>query len=464
MENNKKLIFLKSTMFILGILLIAILMLFFIKSFVAYPLGADVYGYLFRVRTLYESLKQGDLYPIYTNLWYNGTELFRSWPPFVYYICAFFTWIFNGEVFSSYYALLVLCFVLSSIGFLCFGVRDNRVGLAFILSILYFFLPDNLRVMFSEGNFIRSFITGLTPLLIFNVDNFLRYRKKRALVYISIIMIIITCSHFMIAAMYGVAIFIYCLFECFLNKKFKDKVILIFDIGFSYLASGLVLVPGVFGGVLGLSGSVDSELAMWTEDFSVSLNYFLRFEPDGLGLFYFGNILILFSILAIICKKKNNVSYFYAGVLIFLLTSSELIPFLKLLPFSQVFWMKRLAPIAYVFLFVGILNWKELKKRIIFILSILLIIDLIPSLGFFKYEKDFDGLYNSNVVEEHIEEVCDKYLITDAIDICNNTLAVIDESAFGCIPSYYISAKNSEINFHCCINSIQILIFIENGK
>ena len=48
-----------------------------------------------------------------------------------------------------------------------------------------------------------------------------------------------------------------------------------------------------------------------------------------------GNVLILFSILAIICKKKNNVSYFYAGVLIFLLTSSELIPFLKLLPLSS---------------------------------------------------------------------------------------------------------------------------------
>ena len=445
METKGKNNLLKISLYIVSTLCISGILFHFIRDFIDKPSGFDIYGYLFRVEELYKSMKIGDFFPIYTNKWYNGTELFRSWPPFVYYILSLFTFIFNGNVFSSYYLFIVLSFFITMMGTLKFGVRNNRIFLSFICGILLFILPDNLRVLMSEGNVARVFITSLVPFLVYYIDDYLVYNKKFNLVKISIIILIITLSHFMIAAMCGLAIFIYCVVDFFINGDFRRKLVLLFNVVFSYLLASVYLIPGLFGGMLGLSRSADSELSMWLEDFSVSLNSFERwFNPNGLNLFYFSNVLLIFIILAICCRNKRVQSFFITGLIIFLLTSSELMPIFKLLPFSQIFWMKRLIPIAYVFVVVGILNWKELRKSIFALFIVLILLDIIPSFGYFKYNKNFDNVYSSALIDKKLEEQMDAYLVNDALEICDKKIAIIDESLFGSVPSYYIPKKDIE--------------------
>ena len=298
--EKKNFLCIKSIIYLLGILIIAFLSSFIIKDYIDIPSGSDIYGHLFRSNVLYNSILEGDLYPIYTNLWYNGTELFRTWPPLTYYLISFLMFFTNGSVLNAYYLFIIVCFVLSSFCFLFFGIKEKRISLCFILSIFYFFLPDNLRVLMSEGNVSRIFITAIIPYLFFFVNEFLIYKKKYALFFISIIIAIITFAHFMIAAMCGISLFILCIFHFILMKDFKSCLIVLINTILSYLLASIVLIPGLLGGMMGLGSSADAELAMWTEDFSISLNSFLRLDSNGLSLFYFGNVLLLFGVLAIL--------------------------------------------------------------------------------------------------------------------------------------------------------------------
>ena len=64
--------------------------------FSIYPdsVDTDTFGHLFKSNYLYESMKKGNLYPIYTEYWYNGMELFRYWPPLSYYALSFMQFLY----------------------------------------------------------------------------------------------------------------------------------------------------------------------------------------------------------------------------------------------------------------------------------------------------------------------------------------------------------------------------------
>jgi uncharacterized membrane protein len=46
-----------------------------------YPAGADVMTHLYKADLIYHSVVQGDLYPAYDPMWYNGAEALRFWAP-----------------------------------------------------------------------------------------------------------------------------------------------------------------------------------------------------------------------------------------------------------------------------------------------------------------------------------------------------------------------------------------------
>lgn len=52
------------------------------------PWGSDAFGHLFKADLLYNSIKNGDYFPLYTKLWYNGIQPFRYWAPLPYYFVA----------------------------------------------------------------------------------------------------------------------------------------------------------------------------------------------------------------------------------------------------------------------------------------------------------------------------------------------------------------------------------------
>ena len=122
-----------------------------------YPRGNDVYGHLFKIKILYEGICKGNWYPLFTKNWYNGIELFRYWTPASYYFYCIFMFITNGDIYTSFLMFLFSVSFIGGFGWFLFGFRENRVGLSIFIGIIFFLLPDNLRVFFAEGNIPRIF-------------------------------------------------------------------------------------------------------------------------------------------------------------------------------------------------------------------------------------------------------------------------------------------------------------------
>ena len=53
-----------------------------------YPSGMDALCHIYKGDALYDAVCQGDFFPIYDPLWYNGVELLRFWEPLPVYLMA----------------------------------------------------------------------------------------------------------------------------------------------------------------------------------------------------------------------------------------------------------------------------------------------------------------------------------------------------------------------------------------
>ena len=135
------------------------------------PVGNDIFGHLYKAEILYDNLKAGNFYPLYTTEWYNGIQLFRYWPIFTYYILALIQFL-TKDVVLAYYVFAGLTFFISYLGFVMIGRREGK-SFFVVLGVLYWFLPDNLRVFFGEGNLSRVMIYAMLPLFFYFYTNLL---------------------------------------------------------------------------------------------------------------------------------------------------------------------------------------------------------------------------------------------------------------------------------------------------
>ena len=217
--NSDKSIFQKLFVACIFILVSAVLLVNYIQALGIYPTGFDVFGHLFKSNLLYENIKEGNLYPLYTNLWYNGLQPFRYWAPLPYYLLAVLQFIADGDVMNSYLLFIGVSFTVGALGWIKFGIKHNRIFLATVIGCLWFFLPDNARVFFSEGNIPRMVIAMILPYLFYYIWEFVEYKRKYCIFPVIIFMCLITLCHVMVAAMVGIGTFIFVSIYSFANKK-----------------------------------------------------------------------------------------------------------------------------------------------------------------------------------------------------------------------------------------------------
>ena len=372
------------------------------------PIGNDIYGHLYKGQILTENIKNGILYPLYTTEWYNGIQLFRYWPILTYYIISFFN-VFVNDITISYYIFLAFTFLLSYFGWCAISNRENKwiyVG----IGIIYWFLPDNIRVTFGEGNLARVFIFALLPFFFYFFSNLLE-RKKHFIPTILMI-VLLTCSHFMLAAMCAI---IFCIYAIFSSRKNWYYGILSFICGF--LVSGLIFYPGLKGGLVSDTNSAAIEtMKDWSQSLFTSLSITNRYET----ICTFGISVLIISICILKWSKKKIGTII--GLIFFILTSSIFTPLLMQLPLSQVWWMARFIQMCYILIFYEF-GKIILKKNYLIILFILLVLDIMPSYKYFTKVEEF----NVNT-----------YLLEEAIEVTNNRLGVVDESTIGPYISYYV--------------------------
>ena len=397
----------------------------------SYPLGADVYGHLFKVKSLYENLQQGNLYPIYTKNWYSGIELFRYWPPLSYYFCCIFMYIAGGDVYISYLMFIFFTFLIGGMGFLLFGRRERRYLLSALLGIIYMLLPDNLRVLFSEGNMPRVFITALLPYFFFFLCEVVRYKNRKGIKYLYLTTILVVFSHIMISAMLGISAFIFLCLYAAVNNEYRDEFFTLLYLVAGYLSAGIILVPGLIGGMVTQNSSASQATSgnMWSSRAIDSLNPCLRFE--NFGAFYLGISVFIILLLGVLILRRTIFPFFASALIIFAGTTMIVLPIVSALPMSQAFWMIRFIPMAMCLFLAGIMYWEKLKKSWLILFLVLLLVD--GSVSFALSE------YGNEDHRQLQQELSDKYFLREACENTVNQLAIMDLSNIGSYPSFLVA-------------------------
>lgn len=436
MEKNNQL---KIILYIVETVVLAGAFSIYLYATNSYPHGVDTdtFGHLFKINYLYESILKGEWYPIYTQYWYNGMEIFRYWPPLSYYVMAVLQFFTGGNVLNAFYLFGGLTYLITMLGWLSFGKTEGRYGIVFLVGNLYFFCPDIMRIFFAEGNVPRIFINALLPITFYFVWKVICYKEKKALIGLGIAMIMVTMSHFMIAAMAGISIFLFAAVYGIMNREWKPLVWVTLDLIFAYLTTGIALLPGVTGGGI-ISQNSEASVAtinQWAQEAILSLNPFIRYSDSS--QFYFGLSYFCIIVLGIIAANKRNGAGFITAFIIFLSTTTTVSTVVRLLPMSQVFWMQRFVPMAMCVFFISLIMWKKLKRSAIIIFTILLVVDFIPTAQFMSASGE-------DKIEEILVEEMSPYLLEDAMAITKSRLGILDNSLWGSIPSYYLSRDMNE--------------------
>lgn len=400
--------------------------------------GTDTYGHLFKINYLYHSLLDGTIYPIYTEYWYNSMELFRYWPPLAYYVVALLQFFTAGNVVEAFYVFAGVAYAINMGGWFLIGKSEKRLGIAFLVGTLYFFCPDNLRIFMAEGNIPRVFIGVLLPYVFYFVWRILEYKQYRKLIGLAVVIWIITVSHYMIAAMTGIAVFLFAAIYSIMNKEWRQIVYITVDLVLAYLMSGIFLIPGLTGGGITSQTSEASVEAveMWAQEAVRSLNPFFRFE-NGLGTFYFGLVIFVIAVLGIIASNRKMGPGFIAAVAIFFCTTEVVAQAIKLLPLSQVFWMQRFVPMAMCMFFLSLLLWKRLRKGAIIVMCVLMLADSAMAAYILMDAREKEP-------EEIAVALMEEYMISDAAKVTQNRIGILDKSMIGAIPSWYLSKDMDE--------------------
>ncbi len=405
---------------------------YYLKSSGIYPAGVDIFGHLFKSDLLYQSIKAGDLYPLYTELWYNGIQPLRYYAPLPYYLLALLQFITWGDAVYSYLLFVFIAFVVGGAGWLLWGRAYNRMALCTFLAVAWFFLPDNVRVFFVEGNLPRMMITMLLPYLFYFIWRFVEYRKTRAIYAVIIIMCLITLCHAMIAAMTGITAFIFLLIYSISQRSANRSFQMISAMLLSFALCGVWLYPALKGGLLGMAASNSEVMQNYSTPIAISLNPMLR-NSGGHELFYFGLSILLLSIMGLFLANKKSRPGFYTVIIVFFGTTTAIVPFLEKLPLNQLFWMTRFTPIVYAVFLLSLLEWKRCRRYAVIALAIVIILDCVPSMDFHRYRSQA-----SEIMSDMFSEVK---------EITGQRISLLDVSALGSYPSYAIASAEPRVGY-----------------
>lgn len=382
------------------------------------PVGNDIFGHLYKAEVLYDNIRQFNFYPLYTTEWYNGIQLFRYWPIFTYYVLAFINFL-TRDIFSAYYVFAGLSFFMAYMGFVMIGRREGKNTVFAVIGILYWFLPDNLRVFFAEGNLSRVMIYALLPLFFYFYTNLLEHKKN--FIVTSLLAALITATHFMLAAMCAVIFVIYGFFK---GMKYHTQLYGFYVIAAGILIAAILLLPGLSGGLVtdSSSAAVDT-IEDWSQPLYYSISPFDRLATDRSCAFGIGALVMAVLGIFIAKKNKEEKSGMVVGLIFFILSDTVFTTVLKQLPLSQVFWMTRFVQMSYILILYdfGRLTMTPYKRYAVIGVTIL---DILPSMPFFTMKSDLG--YQEK-----------EYLLREAGDLTQNRLGLVDESIFGSYPAYY---------------------------
>lgn len=382
-----------------------------------YPSGSDTMYHIYRGQWLYDSIGRGDLWPLVNPMWYNGVELLRYWPPLPAYFMALCQGAAGGDPMNGYLLFVgALCFF-GALPWLWMGDRVERPLLGGFLGGLWFFMPNNLYVLFSEGNLARSLSMVFLPVFVFLIYSYLQEPRWTKLAGITVSFALILLCHIGFGGMVALAALLFLLMYKLSSGGKKGSLNVFLSMGLSFLLLGILVIPSLVSGIT----SIDTSEALqnyFQSLLSFTLNPFLRFSNVWVN--YFGVAAFLLAVLGILCAGEIERSGFWAAILILFSSSTAAYSILKLLPGGNFLWMLRFLSIALAFVLMSYLFWKDLRRWLCLFVAVLLVLDAVPSFTLMR------GDQNGIPVEERLNESHEGSLIQKAQEITEQRLALID--------------------------------------
>lgn len=370
---------------IIGYVLVGMLVSFLTARSGIYPAGADTMFYVYRGDMMYNSIKDsGNWFPLIDPQWYNGVQSFRYWSPLSSWILAGCQAMAGGSPYSGYLIFVGLLYLFNALSWLYIGYRHNRPVMGAFMGLIWYFIPNNLFMLFTEGVLARSLSMPVLPILLVNVYDYLKDGKWKRLIAIILSFVYIIMCHTGWAGMMLIALSIFFLFYYILNRKSlrgSHRMLCVYASAiFAFAITGIWLVASLKGGIT--TKNSESIMASYFQSLNFTLNPLFglpqntlnRWKSEAFGRPYFGLGTFILGIIGIFLSKRRTSPAFATAISICLLTSSAAYPFLVILPGSQYLWMLRFISIALTFLLVGFFYWNSLKKWIQVVFSVVLVI------------------------------------------------------------------------------------------
>lgn len=415
-----------------------------------YPAGSDTMYHIYRGDYVYNSIKDGNWYPLYDYMWYNGVELMRYWAPLAAYFMAFCEMLADGNMLIGYLIFVGIISVLGALSWLYIGIRMKRPVLGAFIGFIWFFMPNNLCALFVEGNLARSLSMIFLPLFIYEVSEYLKDRKVIRIPFVMISFILIALCHLGYAGMVALAVLVYCIVHMMEGYSKRAAADIVISILLSFMLIGVWLVASLNGGITSLDNS--ENMANFFQKIVYTLNPVDRITTDY-AHFYFGLAAAILAVGGMFFGYKKSRAGFVTAIITLICTATAMYPVLKILPGSQYLWMLRFISIALCMILYSFLKWDTLKKPLIVFFCVLLVLDIVPSIPLITGGLDTISITKNGVsintdndsVWDRLDMQQDNTLISKAQSITKQRIALLDDSSLGSMGAFLVSDWNNAI-------------------
>lgn len=399
----------------------------FVQNSGIYPSGVETLGHIYKGDMLYKVIGNGDIWPLFDPLWYNGMETMRYSAPLPLYFLALCQFWAGGSPLSGYLVFVAAIFFVGAISWLYVGFKVGRPFFGSLVGTLWFLMPNNLYVLFHEGNLPQSMCIAILPLLMYFVYSALREKPWHVWPKLSVCFAVFVLCQPGFTGLVFLALAVYFVFDAIVSREWLGGVRVAVSLALGYLLAGTWLAPFLVRNCVS-EVSMDV-LADYFQDVFLSLNPAARFQRGCVDV-YFGLAVLMLAVFGGLLSKKKSLPGFWAGLVIFIGTANISYILLSHLPGGQILQMLRFISIALCMILFSFLIWDTLKKGWVVFFAALLVLDALPSLPMVV------GHLSETQPQEILADYAEWTLVEQAKEITGQRLALVDESALNAMGAY----------------------------
>lgn len=339
----------------------------------------------------------------------------------------------GGNIIHAYYLFAGFVVFVGGLPFVLLGKSLNKPVVAAVCSLLWFFLPDNIRVFFCEGNMPRIMTSVLIPYIVYFLWGYMRRKKLPYLVGLMVSMALMTVTHLMITALVGIGTFLFLLFDWIQNREMRRDIEALTAMVIGILMAGIWFIPALSGGMMSMGDSSSQTQDLLTYPITTSLNFMNRVNGDA-GMYYFGISVLFVSVFGILLANGKRKAGFILAIVVLLGTTPATVTVTKHLPLGEFLWMTRFTALAYAYFMLSLMEWRTIKRKYSVIVMAVLVIDsaiTIFSLPRYHTPSSAEALTDIPILKEYT----------------TGRANVMDLSSYGPYPSWELVTGEDAVNY-----------------